>query len=59
MRFVHNFAVIAIPRMLHTALRRLTGTIKESGDIFMDNPRRTTACCLRQRALPETFGISL
>ena len=55
MRFVHNFAVIAIPRMLHTALRRLTGPIKESGDIFMDNPRRTTACCLRRRALYETL----
>ena len=49
MRFVHNFAVIAIPRMLHTALRRLTGPIKESGEvIFMGNPRRTTACCLRR-----------
>ena len=57
MRFVHNFAVIAIPRMFHTALRRLTSPIKESGDIFMDNPRRTTACCLRRRALSEAFRV--
>ena len=58
MRFVHNFAVIAIPRMHHTALRRLTGPIKESGEvIFMGNPLRTTACCLRRRALSEAFRV--